>query len=349
MTIFVQTKPKIKHVFNVGLLITVFTYSFVQTTKGTSPTEQSEEKEINKEEIASISNPIINSNENNPGNEENNGDNTPLQTSDDEKKENKNSEENTISNTQEQIQSSTPQEEQKGQAQNTDTATPTAIRTEDRENIDIPKTTKNENQNKEVINSKTTSTKTENTLKKGASPLAPQIALSAKILGVTDKEIKKTYSDPEFHKFTDNFLKNVPAAEKVIQKSINNDPNNGIMLLNTFNKIKEIQESSLPETEKEKKITEVYKNTNDIIEKNYSSEIVPIVCCASDSQKDTKKMADIITETITEIVEKKMILQEKKMYLIAGITVGAIAIIGGICTYLAKKKNSDDEKNSDDD
>ena len=99
------------------------------------------------------------------------------------------------------------------------------------------------------------------------------------------------------------------------------------------------------EAEKEKNITELYKNTNDTIEKSYSPKTPPIVCCASDSQKDTKK----VEAMIVEIVEREMILQEKKMCLIAGITVGAIATIGGICTYLAKKKNSDDEKNSDDD
>ena len=111
------------------------------------------------------------------------------------------------------------------------------------------------------------------------------------------------------------------------------------MLLSIFNKIREIQESSLPEAEKEKNITELYKNTNDTIEKSYSPKTPPIVCCASDSQKDTKK----VEAMIVEIVEREMILQEKKMCLIAGITVGAIAIIGGICTYLAKKKNSDDD------
>ena len=115
------------------------------------------------------------------------------------------------------------------------------------------------------------------------------------------------------------------------------------MLLSIFNKIREIQESSLPEAEKEKNIAELYKNTNDRIEKSYSPKTPPIVCCASDSQKDTKKMAAMTTEIVEEIVERELILQEKKMYLIAGITVGAIAIIGWICTYLAKKKNSDDD------
>lgn len=298
------TKTKIKDSVRIGLLMTAFSCSSIQTIKGTTSKEQFQKKvpSINTPSIDNEvgNNAIENDSLKNPEPQNNNTDNKEI--------------------------SFTPPVSNLAQDPKTDQTT-TQVESENQDDNKI-KTTKD-------------------TPQKSSYGLAPSTILSAQELGIPVEKIKETYSSPLFSKFLHDILNNIPAAKEVIQKDATTNPINGVMWVGLFDKMQEIENSNLSQSEKEKSIQELYQSINNTIAKNHSSKTPPVEAPSLNDQKLIKTINEIMTKRIEAGIEEKMVLHEKKMYIIAGITVGAITLICLISNYLSKKKNSDDDDTSE--
>lgn len=345
------TKTKIKDSVRIGLLMTAFSCSSIQTIKGTTSEEQFQKKEI--KEVPSINTPSIDVEKNTQSNEKNENQNelannaiefaneTQCLSNDslrNQKAQNQNVENtstlNNSASTDNKQNFFTPPVSDLAQDHNTDKKT-TKIESQNQDSENFLIEIKNQDDNKIKI--------TKYTPQKSSYGLAPNTILSGKILEIPIEKIKQTYNSPFFSKFLDDILNNIPAAKEVIKKDATTNPINGVMWVGLFDKMQEIENSNLSQSEKEKNIKELYQSINNTIEKNHSSKTPPIVELSLNDQKLIITTIDeIMRKQIKTEIEEKMVLHEKKMYIIAGIAVGAITLIFLISNYLSKKKNSDD-------
>lgn len=345
------TKTKIKDSVRIGLLMTAFSCSSIQTIKGLTSEEQFQKKEI--KEVPSINTPSIDVEKNTQFNEKNENQNevannaiefaNETQCLSNDSLKNQEAQNNNVENTSTLNNSAstdnqqiffTPPVSNLAQDPNTDKKkTKVESQNQDSENFLI----KSENQDDNKIKI------TKDTPKKSSYGFVPNTILSAKVLEIPVETIKPTLASGFFSKFLDNILDNIPAAKEVIQKDATTNPLNGVMWIDLFNKMQEIENSNLSLSEKEKSIKELYQSINNTIEKNHSSKTPPVAALSLNDQKSIITTIDeIMRKRIEAGIEEKMVLHEKKMYIIAGVTVGAITLICLIFSYLSKKKNSDD-------